>query len=555
MNSKKGDHKMSDDINNNGMTPDEDPVQNGSDNTQDAAPDSSSQSDNGAERREEHTSVPGGDQSGYTVYGRQGSTVWSSDGQYRTVYTRPDQDNAYNRQNVYGQNNNYGRNGSYGQNYGGQYNTQRVNPYSQNNGYNYNSGYGYGYQTNRTAPDYAQPQAQVQTKKSTGKTVAIILISVFAVIFVIAALAAGIAIGKLGYAGSGEDTQTPDTVYTQPDSTDKAAPSTTKQEPVTDPAATLNTDSSNTVYPMTEAAAKTVDSVVEIRTEQVVSGSFMQQYIAQGAGSGVIVTSDGYIATNNHVIDGATQITVILRDGTEYKGTLVGADATSDLAVVKIDAKGLKPATFGDSDELIIAQSVIAIGNPLGELGGSVTEGIISALARNVTIEKQEMTLLQTTAAVNPGNSGGGLFNLSGECIGIVNAKSTGEDVEGIGFAIPSNTAIPVIEDLMKYGYVRGRVMIGISMVEIFDSYSMRRYGVSDYGVYVGSVTEGSDAEKAGIQVGDRLVSVGGETVESFQQVKNIVQSCKVGDTLSVTVSRNGQQKTMIITLTEYIPK
>ena len=344
------------------------------------------------------------------------------------------------------------------------------------------------------------------------------------------------------------DTTLPDDPVTTPADTQTDAP-------LTDPNAAVHTNSSSETLPMTEAAAKAVNSVVEIRTEQVVQGSFMQQYISEGAGSGVIVTKDGYIATNNHVIDGATHITVILRDGTEYEAKLVGTDSQADLAVVKIDANGLQPATFGDSDKLIVAETVIAIGNPLGELGGSVTDGIISALARNVTIEKQEMTLLQTTAAVNPGNSGGGLFNMSGECVGIVNAKSSGTDIEGIGFAIPSNTAVSVIDDLMKYGYVRGRVMLGITMLEVFDNYTAKKYGVSEFGVYVSAVGEGSDAEKAGIKVGDRLVSISGEAITDYQQARKLIQSCTVGQKVQIVVSRNGSNVTLDVTFSEYIPK
>ncbi|MDR2687955.1 MAG: trypsin-like peptidase domain-containing protein [Oscillospiraceae bacterium] len=188
-----------------------------------------------------------------------------------------------------------------------------------------------------------------------------------------------------------------------------------------------------------EIASKASGSVVEIYTESVTRGIFLRQYVVEGSGSGVIVSSDGRIVTCAHLIDGARKITVRLTNGTEYQAALVGKDSKNDLAVVKIEANGLKAATYGDSDKLVAGELAVVIGNPLGRLGGSVTEGIISALGRNIEMGGQSMTLLQTSAAVNPGNSGGGLFNRYGELVGVVSAKSSGVDVEGIGFAIPSN--------------------------------------------------------------------------------------------------------------------
>ena len=201
-----------------------------------------------------------------------------------------------------------------------------------------------------------------------------------------------------------------------------------------------------------EIAALNSKSVVEIYTESLVTDWFMRQYITEGAGSGVIISLDGYIVTNNHVIEKSTKITVQLNNGEEYDAELIGRDVKTDLAVLKINAKGLKPAKWGDSSELIVGELAVAIGNPLGKLGGTVTEGIISALSREINIDRHVMTLMQTTAAVNPGNSGGGLFNDKGELIGIVNAKFIGSDIEGIGFAIPADLAKEVVERLIKGG-------------------------------------------------------------------------------------------------------
>ena len=318
---------------------------------------------------------------------------------------------------------------------------------------------------------------------------------------------------------------------------------------------TLPTESTGEHYTtVKEIAQKTMNSVVEIRTEAVVSGNFMQEYISEGAGSGVIITEDGYIVTNNHVIDGASKITVRLRNGDEFDAVLVGTDSRTDVAVVKIDASGLSVASLGDSDALVEGDIAVVIGNPLGQLGGTVTNGIISALSRTITVEGQQMTLLQTNAAVNPGNSGGGLFNDAAQLVGIVNAKSTGEDIEGIGFAIPINTAKPIIEDLIRYGYVRGRVQLGISTVEILDNWTAMQYRVDRLGVYVYSVFENSDAQKAGLRVGDCFVSVNGTTIASSSQVSSIIQNCSVGDTLSIEVYRNNETVHISVTLTEYKP-
>jgi serine protease Do len=224
----------------------------------------------------------------------------------------------------------------------------------------------------------------------------------------------------------------------------------------------LNISQNRELTPLTipEIAALNSNSVVEIYTESIVSNRRMGQFITEGAGSGVVIAdseSGGYIATNNHVIEGASKITVRLSDGTEHEAELIGSDSRTDLAVIKINESRLQPAVWGNSDTLVIGELAIAIGNPLGKLGGSVTEGIISAPSRDIEIDRQMMTLLQTTAAVNPGNSGGGLFNSRGELIGIVNAKYSGTDIEGIGFAIPANLAMSIVDDLIQHGTVTGR--------------------------------------------------------------------------------------------------
>lgn len=297
-----------------------------------------------------------------------------------------------------------------------------------------------------------------------------------------------------------------------------------------------------------EIAASCADSVVEIVTESVSTNSYLRQYVTEGAGSGVIISSDGYIITNNHVISGASKITVTTRSGDEYPATLVGTDAATDIAVVKIEATGLKAAQFGDSDSLQVGQTAVAIGNPLGELGGTVTDGIISALSREITIDGETMTLLQTNAAINPGNSGGGLFDDQGKLIGIVNAKSSGTGIEGIGFAIPINTARAIAEELMQNGVVTGRLEMGLGLTEVTDYITAVQSGVSRMGVYVASVT-GSEAQKAGFQRGDCITAIDGQTVSSIAEIKALLKNYKVGDTITVTVVRGNRTGDLTLTL------
>lgn len=295
------------------------------------------------------------------------------------------------------------------------------------------------------------------------------------------------------------------------------------------------TDSEQQLTALVENVA---DTVVEITTSQVTTGSWMQQYVTEGAGSGVVITSTGIIITNNHVIEGADTIQVTMRDGSEYAATLIATDEMYDIAVIKIEATGLKAATFGDSDDLKVGQTAVAIGNPLGSLGGTVTEGIISATGRQIYVEGIPMTLLQTTAAINPGNSGGGLFNLAGELIGVVNAKMSEEGIEGLGFAIPSNTALAAATDLLTQGYVTGRPDVGFTVMEITDMKTALQYGVLYSGVYVMQL--GANAPES-VKTLDRIVSVNGQSVADADDFKSALYSSSVGDTLTVTFLRKEQ--------------
>lgn len=310
---------------------------------------------------------------------------------------------------------------------------------------------------------------------------------------------------------------------------------------------TVNTSSNG----VSDVASKTMDSVVEIQTESLQTNSMLSQAVTKGAGSGVILSKDGYIVTNNHVINGANKITVRTRDGKSYTAKLIGKDSQSDLAILKIDATGLNSAVLGDSGKLEVGDTAIAIGNPLGELGGTVTAGIISALDRDITVEGESMKLLQTNAAINSGNSGGGLFNAKGELIGIVNAKTSGSGIEGLGFAIPINDAKEVIEELMKNGYVANRPSLGVSLVDIDDEMSAFRAGVEDAGTYISSVTDGSAAEAAGLKIRDKIISIDGKEINSASEAVSVIHSHKAGDKVTIVVERDGKKVSVKVTLKE----
>ena len=303
---------------------------------------------------------------------------------------------------------------------------------------------------------------------------------------------------------------------------------------------------------VSEVIANISDTVVEITTEAVVKGSFFGNYVSEGAGSGVIMSEDGYIITNNHVISGADTIKVRAKDGTEYSATLISTDSQADIAVIKVDANSLHAVTFGSSDSVTVGEPAIAIGNPLGELGGTVTTGIVSALDREVAIDGNTMRLLQTDASINPGNSGGGLFNMKGELIGIVNAKSAGSDVEGLGFAIPVDTAYAVATELISKGYVSGRPMLGITIAEISSMNDYMKYANSELGKYIEGFGVYVVADERGnFQLGDRIVAVDGTNVESLDNISGILSNHSVGDEVTVTVYRSRKTEEVKVTLVE----
>ena len=339
-------------------------------------------------------------------------------------------------------------------------------------------------------------------------------------------------------------------------------------------------DATGSSMSISQITSKTRASVVEIRTESVVSDSWMQQYVAEGAGSGVIISKDGYIMTNNHVIEGARKITVTTSDNKEYSASLVGTDSNNDVAVIKIDADGLTAATYGNSDQLQVGDLAVAIGNPLGELGGTVTSGIISALDRELTIDGKTLRLLQTDSSITPGNSGGGLFNDKGQLVGLVVAKSSGSGVEGLGFAIPINTAAKVASDLMEKGYVSGQPYTGMAYREAsagmdngsgdygsgdqgsgdfggFGNFFGWGDGSGDYsqgmnqtGVYIAEVN-GKNAKAAGFQVGDLVYAADGKVITSFDDLTAVITAKKPGDKMTYTIVRDGQTQDITFELEE----
>lgn len=336
--------------------------------------------------------------------------------------------------------------------------------------------------------------------------------------------------------------------------------------PTTDPNATPTTPpsssiavsgDSNTQTSVTDMLKTCMSSIVGLYTKNTVYDMTGQSYTQDlGSGSGVIISEDGYIVTNYHVIEGASKVSVYLQDGTEYEATIVGSDSATDLAVLKLTLKQegetFTAATLGSSANSTVGESVYAIGNPLGFLTTSVSDGIISGLDRTITVEEQTMTLMQTTAAVNPGNSGGGLFNAKGELIGIVNSKSTGTDVEGLGFAIPIDIAYPIIKDLMDYGYVTGRPFLGISMqnVTLMDS-SFGSFYFPSYitRVQITGIAEGSCAEEAGLKSGDIILAFDGDEINGSTQLSAKLAEHEIGDVVTITIQRDYESIDVTVTL------
>lgn len=343
--------------------------------------------------------------------------------------------------------------------------------------------------------------------------------------------------------------------------TEMAAPQQTTQQPTQGAYVGSGTklnivssqESSDTTFSDEEGAlclqdiySSVIDSVVSI-SSMTSSGT--------SSGTGIIMSSDGYVITNHHVITGALVISVLTNDNQEYEAALVGSDEMSDLAVLKIDARGLQAAEFGDSSKLRVGDSVVAIGDPLGvQLRGTMTNGIISAINRDLTVGDRTMTLIQTNAALNNGNSGGPLINCYGQVIGINTVKMSSyytatASVEGLGFAIPISVAKPIIDELIENGYVAGRPAIGISG-DSLPSYYRTYYRLPD-GVYVTSVNEGSDAKAKGIREGDIVTAINGERISSIDELNTVKNQYAAGDEVTLTIYRSGTYYEVTVTLVD----
>ncbi|MDR0395951.1 MAG: trypsin-like peptidase domain-containing protein [Oscillospiraceae bacterium] len=306
-------------------------------------------------------------------------------------------------------------------------------------------------------------------------------------------------------------------------------------------------------YGVERIARAASPSVLEITTNSKAVHPFYGSYVISGAGSAVALTEDGYLITNNHVIKDATTIRARASTGDEYTAAVIGTDSQTDIAVLKIDARGLIPVVFADSDEARVGELTVAIGNPLGTLGGTVTEGVLSAKDRAIVIDGQTMTLLQTSAAINPGNSGGGLFDGAGRLVGIVVAKaneSNGTQVEGIGYAIPSNIVRRVASELAEHGYVTGRPALGIVAKVINSRYDLIRYQLDRAGVYVMNAFNDSP-----VMLWDQILTVNGQPIAGAEDVQAAIEGAEIGGSVPVEVRRQGRNITLDVLIREKTPE
>ena len=332
----------------------------------------------------------------------------------------------------------------------------------------------------------------------------------------------------------------------------QAAKSASAAESAT-PAASVAAGGTLTAAQIYEQACK---QVVGITTEVTYTNFFGMNSSSAVSGTGFIVSADGYILTNYHVIELAAQnakdVNVILHDGTRYTAAIVGYEKYNDLAVLKIDAEGLSPVTFGDSSSISVGDTVYAVGNPLGELDFSMSTGHVSALDRLITSDESgvAINMFQIDAAVNSGNSGGPVYNAAGEVVGIVTAKYASTGVEGLGFAIPVNDAVSIAGDLIRQGYVSGKAYMGVSIDQRYNSMYAQYWGMP-LGAYVYSVESGSCADKAGVREKDIITAIGEHEITGYTDLTSALHSFSAGDTTELKVYRGGEDITLTITFDE----
>lgn len=316
----------------------------------------------------------------------------------------------------------------------------------------------------------------------------------------------------------------------------------------------------NVTYAVSPEGAQTPRMVYENNAKSVVAVSstirstvYGQTREGTSSGSGFIISDDGYVVTNHHVVEGATDVTVTLSTGDEYTAKVIGSDSLNDVALLKVEATGLPAVKLGSSDKLAIGDMVCAIGNPLGSLTATLTVGYVSGKDRQVTTDNSTINMIQTDAAINSGNSGGPLFNMYGEVVGITSAKysgttSSGASIEGISFAIPIDDVMSIIDDLQEYGYVTG-AYLGVTVTDT-DAAAAKLYGMPT-GAYVNSVEDGGAADRAGVQPKDIIIGLGDTDISNRTELTRVLRRFKAGDTTTITVIRSGERMTMDITLDE----
>ena len=316
----------------------------------------------------------------------------------------------------------------------------------------------------------------------------------------------------------------------------------------------------NVTYAVSPEGAQTPRMVYENNAKSVVavSSTVQTNYYGQtrqgtSTGSGFIISDDGYVVTNHHVVEGATDVTVTLSTGDEYTAKVIGSDSLNDVALLKVETTGLPAVKLGSSDKLAIGDMVCAIGNPLGSLTATLTVGYVSGKDRQVTTDNSTINMIQTDAAINSGNSGGPLFNMYGEVVGITSAKysgttSSGASIEGISFAIPIDDVMSIIDDLQEYGYVTG-AYLGVTVTDT-DAAAAKLYGMPT-GAYVNSVEDGGAADRAGVQPKDIIIGLGDTDISNRTELTRVLRRFKAGDTTTITVIRSGERMTMDITLDE----
>lgn len=387
-----------------------------------------------------------------------------------------------------------------------------------------------------------------EEKKSMGKGV----IAIAIVCALVGGIGGGAAVGMALKGGSGGEQEPSEIMEAQQSASEPSEEDATAESPSAFNSTVIDvtTNSQETTMTPQDVYEHYVNAVVAISNEST-TNVFGQEVETASSGSGFIISEDGYIVTNNHVVSGAQRLTVIMTNGEEYEAQIIGADSENDVALLKIDATDLPTVSVGDSDAIEVGQQVCAIGNPLGELTNTMTVGYVSALDREINENGTPINMFQTDCAINSGNSGGPIFDMHGNVIGITTAKyssnsslsSSTASIEGIGFCVPINDAMDIVSDLLQYGYVKGRPSLGITCQAI--SSTVTRYYNLPAGIYINSVEAGSAADQAGLMEGDIISAVDGTEVSSVTDFKALLKQYTAGDAATLTIYRGSTSETM----------